>query len=546
MDDVTFNIKINYHPNPGDDIYIFGNCTDFGNWKELKFKLKWTENDIWTGDYKISKKSKCIEFKFVCHNDSTNENIWEKGKNRLLDPNNLNGLDKTSDGKYILSFIWNYFKINFNLIYRIKDSNQNMYIKKEGKLYQMNYQKGKIIKTKDGKEINEFWEVTINLENYPVDYFGFDYQYNLIDEKKEKNLLNKEPKRHLHIFMKKDDKIKYYNKEHNYFLTNSYLQIIDTIENGLSSSAELKFHQIGTKKIYLGPCLNSDLDLKLLSENGINYIIKITSDKDVEKEEYKEQLDKAKSLGIIIDRYQIEENLNQNDKLEKINDISNNINKLKKDGKVIYICEDELSIEILSYLFLGEDYKINDVIDFYKRKIPNINYYHSKEDNISIQNELNEKINELENLLNKEKTKNNQLIIQINNLENEVKSLNKLVEELEKDKIKLNENLVQLNEELNKNNNELIELKEKLKKSTSIFDKENIILNIISFDENINFSILCKKTDKINKIEEELYDKYPEYRKPDNYFLFKNQRINKFKSLEENNINKGDTLILFY
>ena len=103
-----------------------------------------------------------------------------------------------------------------------------------------------------------------------------------------------------------------------------------------------------------------------------------------------------------------------------------------------------------------------------------------------------------------------------------------------------------MNEEFNKKNNELTQIKEKLKKSTLILDKENIILNIISFDESINFSILCKKTDTMTKIEEELYDKYPEYRNSDNYFLFKNQKINKFKSLEENNIIKGNTITLCY
>jgi hypothetical protein len=266
----------------------------------------------------------------------------------------------------------------------------------------MKYQKGKIIKTKDGKEINEFWEVTIFIENYPIDYFGFDYQYNLFDEKKDKNLLNKEPKGHLRLFLRKDvDKNKYYNGGHNYLLTNSYLNIIDIIENEQSPSTELKFHQIGTKKIYLGPCPKSDLDYKLLNQNGINYIIKFASDEDAQKEEYKEQLDKAKSFGIVIDRFQIEKNLNQNDKLEKIKNISYDISKLKKDGKVIYICENELNIEfIISYLVLYEDYKINDAIDFYKRKIPNISTYPSKEDNIYIKNELNKKINELESSLN--------------------------------------------------------------------------------------------------------------------------------------------------
>jgi len=369
-DDITFIFKINYHPNQGDNIYIFGDSPDFGNWNEPKFKLNMTENDIWTGEYKLSKKSNCIEFKFVCYRDSNNIK-WEKGENRLLDPNNLDGLSKTSDGKYILDCVWKFFKINFNLIYRVKEPNQKMKIKMNGELHQMEYQKGKIIKSKEGKEINEFWTVTILIENKDnlKEHF-LNYHYNLFEEGKDINLLNKESGRQLRIFMKKDGKNNNNNNEgHNYLLTNSYLQIIDAIENEPStSSSELKFHKIGDKKLYIGQCPNSDLDYKLLNQKRINSIIKLASDEDAEKEEYKEQLDKAKSFGIIIDIYQIEKNLNENDKLKKIKNISYEINKLKKDGKVIYICEDELSIEIIvSYLVLYEDFKANDAIDLCKK-----------------------------------------------------------------------------------------------------------------------------------------------------------------------------------
>ena len=167
--------------------------------------------------------------------------------------------------------------------------------------------------------------------------------------------------------------------------------------------------------------------------------------------------------------------------------------------------------------------------------------------------ELNQKIYELENSLNKEKMEKNQLILKINNLENILKiktsnenSLNKVIEELEKTKIELNENLLQLKEELKLKDNEIIKLKEKLNKSSLVFSNENFILNIISFDENINYSILCKKTDTITTIEEKLYDKYPEYRDCNNYFKFKNRKINKFKSLEKNNIKEGNTITLYY
>jgi len=160
--------------------------------------------------------------------------------------------------------------------------------------------------------------------------------------------------------------------------------------------------------------------------------------------------------------------------------------------------------------------------------------------------ELNKKINELENLLMKEKKENNQLILKINDLENKLKlkisnenSLNKLIEELEKTKIDLNENLLQLKKILKTKDNEIIKLKEKL-------NQNNLILNIISFDESINVSLLVKKTDSLTNIEEEIYNKYPEYRNINNYFKINNQKINKYKSLEENNIKEGSIITLCF
>ena len=353
-DYVSFHFQIKYHTNFGQNIYIFGDCQDFGDWSPT-FKLNYTENnDIWSGDYKLPKKSNCIEFKFVCHNDSNNENIYEGGANRLLDPNNLDGLSKTLDGKYILDCQWKYFKINFNLIYRIKESNKNMNVKIEGKLYKMEYQKEKIIKTKDGKEINEFWTVTIPLESHQTNFLDYQYQYLLFEEGQNNNLLNKEPERHLHIILKKEDKNNHNNNGHNYLLTNSYLQIIDTIENESpsSSSSEFKFHQIGNKNLYLGPYPNSDLDLKSLKEKGINLIINFVSDQDAEKEEYKNM---AK-----VSFYKIE-----NSQLSSL---------AIKEGQVIYITDTKrlyldsaanTRIELASYN-LTQDVSDNHVLTFTK------------------------------------------------------------------------------------------------------------------------------------------------------------------------------------
>ena len=105
MDFVTFHFRIHYETKDGEEIYIYGDSPDFGDWKDPKFKLTWSEGNIWIADYRMPKSSKNIEFTFVCR---WNEGMrWEGVENnRLLSPQNLNGLSKTSDGKYILDCVW--------------------------------------------------------------------------------------------------------------------------------------------------------------------------------------------------------------------------------------------------------------------------------------------------------------------------------------------------------------------------------------------------------------------------------------------------------
>ena len=58
MEFVTFQFRIKYETNPGEEIYIYGDSPDFGNWKSPKFKLRWSEGHIWKADY----ESICEQF----------------------------------------------------------------------------------------------------------------------------------------------------------------------------------------------------------------------------------------------------------------------------------------------------------------------------------------------------------------------------------------------------------------------------------------------------------------------------------------------------
>ena len=67
---------------------------------------------------------------------------------------------------------------------------------------------------------------------------------------------------------------------------------------------------------------------------------------------------------------------------------------------------------------------------------------------------------------------------------------------------------------------------------------------ISSYDQKINCSFICKNTDIFNKLENSLYDKYPEYKDVENYFVVNGNRINKYKNLEENKIKDNEIITL--
>ena len=95
-------------------------------------------------------------------------------------------------------------------------------------------------------------------------------------------------------------------------------------------------------------------------------------------------------------------------------------------------------------------------------------------------------------------------------------------------------------------NEKIEELTEKLNRYPFILEKNEKMLSIvfISISEKENYSMICKNTDSIQKLEEELYKEYPNLAEGDNYFLCKGTVINKFKKFEELNIKNGDAILI--
>ena len=74
--------------------------------------------------------------------------------------------------------------------------------------------------------------------------------------------------------------------------------------------------------------------------------------------------------------------------------------------------------------------------------------------------------------------------------------------------------------------------------------EELIAVMFKSNDGKIDYSIPCKNTTTFVKIEEKLYDEYPEYKETDNYFLVNGNRVKRFKTIKENQIKNGKPIIL--
>ena len=173
---------------------------------------------------------------------------------------------------------------------------------------------------------------------------------------------------------------------------------------------------------------------------------------------------------------------------------------------------------------------------------------------------LQDSINDLNNIINQLKQKNNidiekynleiktyinKLEIMNNNIQNLSLENNNLKSEIKKansqnnsdETLKLYKKIAELNEKI-KN------LNEKINRYPFILEKGEKMLSIIFASASMSYSIICKNTDTINKLEAELYKQYPEFSETNNYFLYKGTVVNKFKQFEELQLKNGDIIII--
>lgn len=114
--------------------------------------------------------------------------------------------------------------------------------------------------------------------------------------------------------------------------------------------------------------------------------------------------------------------------------------------------------------------------------------------------------------------------------------------ELNEKEMELNQKKIELPKEYDENY--IRESDEKELDKYNNLEGNKMVIRIVDSCQKLNVSISCDKNDKFIKIEELLYERYPEYRKVENYFLVNGDRIKRFNSLEENGIHNNSIILL--
>ena len=147
--------------------------------------------------------------------------------------------------------------------------------------------------------------------------------------------------------------------------------------------------------------------------------------------------------------------------------------------------------------------------------------------------------------MNEEKNKNKILEKNISNLKNELKKNKTEVEKIGNKNLE-NNSKESLYESIMEKDKEIKNLKLKLSRYPVELNEGEELMSVIfiSVDQNLNCSIICKNADKFNTVENKLYNYYSEFAENENYFTFNGIKINKYKTLEENNIKNNNIILL--
>ena len=184
----------------------------------------------------------------------------------------------------------------------------------------------------------------------------------------------------------------------------------------------------------------------------------------------------------------------------------------------------------------------------------------------SEKNQFDNNYNNFGNNNSQELMINRNLKIEIENLKKEIQKKNQIIEQQNITILNLQNKLNDLTISSNNNQNlknalllkekELNELKykynelNKLKSNNKVesdLNKEggmSFAINFISDNQDFIYPMLCNSKDTVVKLEEELYNEYPQYKDYNTYLTANGIIVKRFKTIEENGIKKGNAIMV--
>ena len=265
--------------------------------------------------------------------------------------------------------------------------------------------------------------------------------------------------------------------------------------------------------------------IKQINNNVKNNIVKVLvgnkndkADRVISKEEG-ENL--AKNLGMKFFETSAKKNNNINELFDYFNQVFFPKKKKEEDEFIVIGNSNEITIRN------EEEMCLRNIIEELKKITTKLSDELKKveEENKKLNSELIEGKNEISRL-------NNELIKEKNN--NEI--LNKKIIEMDKEKEKL---LKELKEK------DIIIEDLKLRYPFPILQGEKLMtVNFVSDDNKIHYSIICKNSDPFIRLEKLLYEKYPCFSNTDYNFFVNDNQVTKDKSLDYNNINDNEIILI--
>ena len=166
--------------------------------------------------------------------------------------------------------------------------------------------------------------------------------------------------------------------------------------------------------------------------------------------------------------------------------------------------------------------------------------FKNKEEIIKINEEKIIKDNEIKNMNNEQINKIKKIDSNSDGIENLIIEDNKTSENL----------LIELDDS-NKNSFHILHdkkendvLKNDLPFELSENEKLMCVIIQCNEDKEVHYPIICKDKLPFKNLEDLLYDKYPKYKETENEFYVDGNKIDKLKTLEENNIKNGQIIIM--